>query len=212
MTKEKSKQATQDEASAAILQNPASTSREKEKAFNDLYSQHEKQVLFYFNKNLRSKKRDNEENAEDLRSVTFQKVFENIESFNPKTGAFSTWLYTIATNTLIDFKRREKFEELSLDELTTRTNKDGESGYLEFQLKGNGKSPEQQIISEEKMVELMGAINSIENKIIRELAIERFVNELDYEEIAKKMGVPDNSTLRVRVLRARDILQAKVTR
>jgi len=46
--------------------------------------------------------------AEDLTSQTFLKAIENIGSFNPKKGAFSTWLYRIARNTVFDHYRTDR--------------------------------------------------------------------------------------------------------
>lgn len=43
--------------------------------------------------------------AEDLTSQTFLKALESIGSFDPKKGAFSTWLYRIARNTVTDHFR-----------------------------------------------------------------------------------------------------------
>ena len=59
------------------------------------------------------------ETAEDLTSRTFIKAIEKINSFDQNKGQFSTWLYTIARNTVIDFYRTEKstgdiFEMLDL--------------------------------------------------------------------------------------------------
>lgn len=46
--------------------------------------------------------------AEDLSSVIFIKALEHIGSFNVKKASFSTWVYRIAQNTLIDHYRTHK--------------------------------------------------------------------------------------------------------
>lgn len=53
--------------------------------------------------------------AEDLAGETFLKVFDAIGSFRPqREKAFSSWLYTIATNVFLDSVKKKK--ESSLDE------------------------------------------------------------------------------------------------
>jgi RNA polymerase sigma-70 factor, ECF subfamily len=48
------------------------------------------------------------ETAEDVASLVFTKALEKIESFNPKKAGFSTWLYQIARNSIIDHYRTAK--------------------------------------------------------------------------------------------------------
>ena len=49
------------------------------------------------------------EEAEDLTSLIFLKVWQNLKKYKPqKTAKFSTWLFQIARFTLIDYYRRSK--------------------------------------------------------------------------------------------------------
>ncbi len=51
--------------------------------------------------------------AEDLTSQTFLKALENIGSYDAKKGAFSTWLYRIARNSVTDhFRTRHPHEDI----------------------------------------------------------------------------------------------------
>lgn len=56
----------------------------------------------------------NREDAEDALQETFVKVFKHIGSFEGKSK-LSTWLYSIATTTAIDYMRRRKKHEGHLD-------------------------------------------------------------------------------------------------
>ena len=53
--------------------------------------------------------------AEDITSDVFLKAFERFESYNDKY-AFSTWIFTIARNTVIDHYRKDKGPESDVDE------------------------------------------------------------------------------------------------
>ena len=53
-------------------------------------------------------KTHHKETAEDLTSRTFMKALEKIKTFDADKGAFSTWLYQIARNNVIDFYRTKK--------------------------------------------------------------------------------------------------------
>jgi len=46
--------------------------------------------------------------AEDLCSKTFVKCLEKLGNYQPSKGSFSSWLYRIATNTVIDHYRTQK--------------------------------------------------------------------------------------------------------
>lgn len=51
--------------------------------------------------------------AEDLVSEVFEKVLVKFNTYNPGKGKFSTWLYTIANNVIINyFKKKKQYTEL----------------------------------------------------------------------------------------------------
>lgn len=200
--KKDSEQATKDKLCVAILQDENSSSREKERAFNELYSRHNQQVRIHFLKKLRES-----DVAEDLLMVTFQKVHENIQSYDSQY-AFSTWMYKIANHTLIDFTRKAKFEVLSLDALTGKTSEDNDG--MDFQIDSGVANPEQIIVHSEVVAEIQNAINSLKSKKVRDLMICRYIKELSYEETAKELGIEDNSTMRTSVRRGKDSLKKKL--
>jgi RNA polymerase sigma-70 factor, ECF subfamily len=71
-------------------------------AFGVLYDQYVKRIYnFIFYKTF------SKETAEDLTSQTFYKALKNITSFD-EARAFSSWLYTIAYNSVIDHYRRSR--------------------------------------------------------------------------------------------------------
>jgi RNA polymerase sigma-70 factor (ECF subfamily) len=70
--------------------------------FRELYRRHAKPIYRFVRYRVNSN-----EDAQDIVSDTFVKALRNIHAYNPRY-AFSTWLYTIARNTIIDFWRTQK--------------------------------------------------------------------------------------------------------
>jgi len=198
--KEKSTQSIEDRKLIAVLKNNKSTSRQKEKAFNDLYSKHQRNVSGFFLKRLNF----DEDLSEDLKMVTFEKVHKNIKKYD-ETFAFSTWLYKIARNTLIDNSRKAKFEILSIERLSGKTSGDGD--IMVFQINSDCLTPEEELVRSEETIMVQDAIESIDNELIKELMKLRFIKELSFDEIAKEMRIPNNSTLRVSISRGKEILK-----
>lgn len=199
---EKSQQSIEDRALVEVLQDDKSTARDKEKAFNKLYARHERSLRFFFLKKLQD-----EETSDDLKMVTFEKAHENIASYDEKF-AFSTWLYKIATNTLIDHLRKANFEVLSIEALSGSV--DDEGSNFEFQLESYVLDPEEILARDERIEKVKSAIDSLDNQLIKELMEHRFINDYSFERIAKEMGIENNSTLRVNILRGKEILKEKL--
>jgi len=70
-------------------------------AFDELYSRYSPRVFGYLYQRLNG----NTEEAEDLTSEVFAKVFEKIEGFQVQGAPLSSWLFRIAHNRLIDSVR-----------------------------------------------------------------------------------------------------------
>ena len=83
------------------------TEKEKEQ----IYLEYRDKVYAY----IRGKVADPHE-AEDLQSCVFVKVFQGLGGFDQTRASLSTWIYTIAKNTVYDFFRlRRVHEELDTD-------------------------------------------------------------------------------------------------
>ena len=72
----------------------------------ELYTQYSGKILGY----IRSKVND-PDLAEDLCSEVFLKVCEKLDSFDESKASLSTWIYTIARNTLTDHYRVRRVTE-----------------------------------------------------------------------------------------------------
>lgn len=195
-----STKAAEDRILANILKDENSSSREKEAAFNKLYSKSQNNLLHYFRLRV-----TDEETAEDLKMVTFMKAYENISQYDD-TYAFSTWLYNIAKNAFIDHARKNSVNDSSF----SLNEHEGDSDAAPFQVKSDFLDPEQGFMRDEKIERVQKAINSIDSEYVRELMTERFINDLSFEQIAEKLGIENNSTLRVNILRGKEVIKREL--
>lgn len=84
------------------------TDLQKEKIYRDFYGKVYGYIL---------SKIQNVQNAEDLTSDVFLKVYEKLDTFDESKASLSTWIYTITRNTLTDFYRTRKvFDEIPENE------------------------------------------------------------------------------------------------
>ncbi|MDD5072059.1 MAG: sigma-70 family RNA polymerase sigma factor [Patescibacteria group bacterium] len=80
-------------------------------SFPELYDKYVRKIFnfIYF-------KTHHKETAEDLTSQTFLKALKNLDQFDREKGLFSTWLYQIARNQVVDFYRSKK-NEVNIDDV-----------------------------------------------------------------------------------------------
>lgn len=198
--KNTSQKTIDDKILANILKDENSSARAKETAFNRLYSENQSNLLHYFRLRV-----TDEETAEDLKMVTFMKAYENISQYDDKY-AFTTWLYNIAKNAFIDHARKNNISDFSV----SLSEHEGDTDAIPFQVKSDYLDPEQGFMRDERIERVQDAINSIDNEHVRELMTERFINDLSFEQIAKKLGIENNSTLRVNILRGKDVIKKEL--
>ncbi|MBO2943168.1 sigma-70 family RNA polymerase sigma factor [Paenibacillus sp. F411] len=113
--------------------------------------------------------------AEDICSETFYKAFRSLHSFREVDASFSTWLYTIARNTVLSELRKQRGANLPLEE----------SGIIP--IAPPEVAPEQAILRNEKVRMVREAINNLPEKQ-RSALILREYDQLDYQEIADILG------------------------
>jgi RNA polymerase sigma factor (sigma-70 family) len=109
--------------------------------------------------------------AEDLCQETFYKAYKNLQSFRDVEATFSTWLYTIARNTVLSELRKSKNKEVFIEDsyATPKVSLD--------------KQPEQEILRNEREHLVRQAINNLPEKQ-RSALILREYEQLDYRQIA----------------------------
>ena len=85
--------------------------RENISDFGQVYDKYVKKIF-----NFIYYKTHHKETAEDLTSETFMKALAKLDGFDENKGSFSTWLYQIARNTVIDFYRTKK-NDINIDDV-----------------------------------------------------------------------------------------------
>ena len=163
-----------------------------QKAFSDLMTFYWPTIEGFFAMKLSSK-----EDVEDLSIATFSKAFDKIKSYN-SSYAFSTWIQTIATNSLIDFFRKKEQKTISID--ADVKNEKGNPHEIE----DLDTNPELIFIQQQKTKQLFSLVEKLKPHY-RELIVLRYLEELSYDEIAQKLNIPLGS-VKANLFRARDLL------
>ena len=137
--------------------------------------------------------------ADDLTIEAFGKAFSSLHLYTP-THAFSTWLFSIATNNCLDFIRKKRLQTIYLDDIKTSVDDD----VYEYPIPSDAGNPEESFIHEQRVQILREVVNQLKPRY-RKLVELRYFDELSYEEIADKMPMP-LGTVKVQLFRARDLL------
>jgi len=176
-----------------------STNRQKQSAFENIYSLYHKNIIFFIERKIRDK-----ETAEDLMMITFEKVHKHIGDYDSTKGAFSTWLYRIATNSMIDFFRSKTLST----KLSTTSLDRGLDEEFTVQVASDSLTPEQELIKKERAEKVREAISLMKRKDTREIFIQRFINGYSDKETRKMLNYEENSsTMRVKFVRGKDELR-----
>lgn len=139
---------------------------------------------------------NNPTDADDLTIETFGKAFCQLNKYQP-TNAFSTWLFSIASNNCIDFIRRKRLETVSLSAMSQSAS--GE--VYELSMPSGLPTPEEEVISEERKEKIREVMDRLD-PIYRQAVELRFIDELSYEEISERLGLP-SGTVKTRIRRGR---------
>lgn len=118
----------------------------------------------------------NKEVAEDLTNELFEKIYNNLHLFKP-THKFSTWIYRIATNSAIDYLRRQKLQPDMSHQLEDHDHVTEKN------------DPELDYIKKQNLATLEDAVNKLKPQY-RNIIKLRYYKEKSYEEIATLLQIP----------------------
>jgi RNA polymerase sigma-70 factor (ECF subfamily) len=116
------------------------------------------------------------EEAEDLTELIFERVIAKYHTFDPKRGAFESWIFTIARNALANHKR-QRFRHPESD-LT-----DWLEGETEL-------SPDQLLLKQEELHRLRHYLTSLNDRD-RELIALRYGAELSQRRVGELLGLKE---------------------
>lgn len=142
-------------------------------AFTELFHRFFKPVYRYFLCRLRSP-----DDAEDLTSETFTKVYRKLHTFREQGTPFTAWLFAIARNVLIDHLRGRKETE-PIDEM-----EDDARVATEMDLGGIDRA-----ILKEQVWEALGKLPAK----YRELWALKLTSDLPHREIATLLGTTEGN-------------------
>lgn len=157
------------EASIKNLVKKAKAGREPE-AFGQLYDEYVEQIFRYVYYKL-----GNFAEAQDITGQTFLKAFENIDSYEVRDVAFSSWLYRIAHNMVVDhFRRESRRESVSIDEQPPTPSDRG--------------NPVEAVMADMESERLYRAMQKLTHNQ-REVLVLKFVDNLSNGQVAEIMGI-----------------------
>ena len=134
------------------------------------------------------------EDANDLAQEVFLKIYRNLASYSPEFK-FSTWTMRITSNHVIDYRRKQKQDSVSLEmvEATLVANPDD--------------MPEAVLIRNEEADRVQRLLDELPS--MYRIPIEMYHKaDMSYQEIADELGEPI-SKVKNRIFRGRKIIKAR---
>ena len=164
------------------------------KAFEMIIRRYQRPLLNYIGRMV-----GDHELALDFTQEVFMKSYTSLHLYQSQYK-FSTWLFKIASNLVIDFWRKKKIDSFSLDQEASY-----ENHKPLIQIPGNDHSIGKKYELQEIREKIEHALKKIP-PVLRELFIWRHINEFSYEEIAEIKDMPIG-TIKNRVYQAKEHLR-----
>ncbi len=160
--------------------------RGDKEAFGELYDIYLKPIFRYVYFKV-----GNREDAEDLTEQVFLKAWQYIDKYNSKKSFFSSWLYIIAKNQVIDHYRQNK-KNIELEDWLKETH-----------IQPEGQAKVEQELLQKKIFKKIKKLPEKQQEII----ILKFFENLSNKEIAKIVNKPEGA---IRILQYRALKKLKL--
>jgi RNA polymerase sigma-70 factor (ECF subfamily) len=170
------------------------TLRGEKKAFEMLVRKYQQPVLNYIGRMIGER-----EMALDFAQDVFVRAYTSLRSYEPQYK-FSTWLFKIASNLVIDHWRKKKIPTFSLSEPVG-----GDDDGLTLDIPDDEPS----LIRKFEVAEVRQKIETALGRLpapLRELFVWRHINGLSYEEMAEIKDMP-LGTIKNRVYQAKEMMR-----
>jgi RNA polymerase sigma-70 factor (ECF subfamily) len=177
-----------------------------ERAFKEMFDKYYDNIIKY----TRNWIRDEEIRKEVALDVLLRAKIK-LSSFNEEYGAFSTWLFTMASNACIDTLRRKALDTISFsdfDLMEFNNAEDSNKANSSFLSLADDKQDnvEEKLMKKERNKLIFEIIRNIKHKRIARAINMRFFKGLSYEEISLLTKTPIG-TVKVYILRGKQILK-----
>lgn len=164
-------------------------------SFEQLILAHQKKAF-----NIAYRILGNLEDANDVTQEALLKAYKGISKFNGKSS-FSTWLYTIVTNTSMDFIRKNRKTIVTYLDREYET----EEGSYKTQVYSDQETPEEILEKKEVQKLVNDAIEQLSDEH-RKIIVLRDIQQFSYQEIAQILNCSEG-TVKSRINRARNNLK-----
>lgn len=128
--------------------------------------------------------------AEDVTSEILERALTHLASYDARKGAFSTWLFRIAHNTLINHLKRMRRRQLRHADVDLQV----------VDLVADAPSPERVVERREQVARMLKCLGTLSSRQQEVLSL-RFAGQLTNREIARVLRMNER-TVSVTILRA----------
>lgn len=144
--------------------------------------------------------------AEDLTQEAFLKAFQSLETFRGASGFF-TWLYRIATNLALSYRRCER-RQMNVGTGAEWNEMPSQAARLHRAVREADDQPDVTVERDEVRRIVWQAVQELDDEH-RSVVVLRDMEGLDYAEVAEVLGMPAG-TVKSRLHRARMAIREKL--
>ena len=132
----------------------------------EIYTQYKDKVFGYVKNHVNSV-----EDAEDLTSEIFIKIYSKIDSYDESKASLSTWIYSMTSNRVIDYYRTNHVHSEIPEDLSDEKS-----------------TIEEDVLNKETLEQLAKALESLPEELT-DIIVLRYYKGLTLQEVAAKMGL-----------------------